>query len=277
VATVAAPTVAEALAAGAIAANELRGEVPAAAAERRVVEEPASEEPAAWAFAAAAPAAVESPPPPATGRWSTARVPAGLGVAVLAVAVIALILGNPFRASSEGGVAGETGSPGSSSAGISAAPATTIPSDGSPVVAPSIDPTATDDPAQPAGGAASTPRPTATATPRPGETAAPRTPDPTSPPTPTPRVTVAPTPPPTPTPTPNPTPPPTQEPTPTCLVVPNLVDLTVAKARTAWTGAGFTGGFSVPNGPGNRIIATQSQPPGACLPPGSAISVTTTT
>jgi hypothetical protein len=58
--------------------------------------------------------------------------------------------------------------------------------------------------------------------------------------------------------------------------VPQLVGMTVAKARTAWSTAGFTGAFTADKGPANRIVATQSQPAGACLPPDTAISVTAT-
>jgi hypothetical protein len=50
--------------------------------------------------------------------------------------------------------------------------------------------------------------------------------------------------------------------------------MTVADARTAWTGAGFSGAFS-PAGKGSRrvIVDDQSQTAGACIPPASAISV----
>jgi hypothetical protein len=48
----------------------------------------------------------------------------------------------------------------------------------------------------------------------------------------------------------------------------------VAAARSAWTGAGFTGSFS-PNGQNKLIVATQNRTPGACLPPTTTITVTT--
>jgi beta-lactam-binding protein with PASTA domain len=60
---------------------------------------------------------------------------------------------------------------------------------------------------------------------------------------------------------------------PACLTVPNLVGMTVAKARGAWRGAGFTGGFTA-DGAGRQTVVTQSQPAGACLPPGTSIAVT---
>jgi hypothetical protein len=53
-----------------------------------------------------------------------------------------------------------------------------------------------------------------------------------------------------------------------------MVGLTVAKARNAWTGAGFTGAFTAPSGPAKQIVASQSQPAGACLPPDTGITVT---
>ena len=54
-----------------------------------------------------------------------------------------------------------------------------------------------------------------------------------------------------------------------------MVGLTVAKARNAWTGAGFTGTFSAPTGPAKAIVTSQSQPAGACLPADTGITVTT--
>jgi hypothetical protein len=53
-----------------------------------------------------------------------------------------------------------------------------------------------------------------------------------------------------------------------------MVGLTVAKARNAWNGAGFTGAFTAPIGPAKAIVASQSQPAGACLPADTAIEVT---
>jgi hypothetical protein len=54
-----------------------------------------------------------------------------------------------------------------------------------------------------------------------------------------------------------------------------MVGLTVAKARNAWNGAGFAGGFSAPTGPAKAIVTSQSQPAGACLPADTGITVTT--
>ena len=48
------------------------------------------------------------------------------------------------------------------------------------------------------------------------------------------------------------------EPTPACIDVPDLVGLTVGNARSTWTAAGFTGGFS-PNGQNKRIVTGQKQ------------------
>jgi hypothetical protein len=56
--------------------------------------------------------------------------------------------------------------------------------------------------------------------------------------------------------------------------VPDLVGLTLASARAAWSGAGFTGSFSPALGSNNKIVQTQSQPAGACLPATTSISVT---
>jgi hypothetical protein len=53
-----------------------------------------------------------------------------------------------------------------------------------------------------------------------------------------------------------------------------MVGMTVAKARNAWSGAGFTGAFTAPSGPAKQIVATQSQTPGACLPADTTVAVT---
>jgi hypothetical protein len=50
--------------------------------------------------------------------------------------------------------------------------------------------------------------------------------------------------------------------------------MTVAKARGAWKGAGFTGAFTADGLTGKQTVATQSQPAGDCLPPDTAIVVT---
>ncbi len=119
------------------------------------------------------------------------------------------------------------------------------------------------------------PPPTRTSTPtaNPGPTSQPTavpTPRATPAPTPTPRPTPRPTPGPTPTPTPTP------KPTPTCLTVPSLVGKNVSAARAAWTAAGFTGSFTPLNGHDAKIVKTQNQTPGSCLPADTAIVVTTT-
>ena len=71
---------------------------------------------------------------------------------------------------------------------------------------------------------------------------------------------------------------PTPSPTPSCVapndVVPNLVGMTVANARGAWTSAGFSGSFSPANGLPNKTVTGQSLQPGSCQPSTSAISVT---
>ena len=58
------------------------------------------------------------------------------------------------------------------------------------------------------------------------------------------------------------------------MTVPKLVDLTVSNARAAWTTAGFTGSFSPAFGQNNKIVLTQSETIGACLPATTAIVVT---
>jgi hypothetical protein len=52
--------------------------------------------------------------------------------------------------------------------------------------------------------------------------------------------------------------------------------MTVQDARAAWTAAGFTGAFKPKPAPGQdtRIVQTQSQTAGACLPPTTGIVVT---
>jgi hypothetical protein len=218
----------------------------------------------------------------------TQRVPAGIGVAVLFVAVFALILGNPFQTGGAQGVLDATDTPSAPSFGIALEPtASETPDVGGGSAAPAThEPTGTDSTGKPAGAPRVTTRPAATPTLQPGATPVPlgATPTPTTtpPPTPTPpQSTPPPTPTPDPTPTPAPTPPPTPTPAPTptptpaCQTVPNMVGLTVAKARNAWNGAGFTGGFSAPPGPAKAIVTSQSQPAGACLPLDTGITVTT--
>jgi hypothetical protein len=89
-----------------------------------------------------------------------------------------------------------------------------------------------------------------------------------------------------PTPTPVPTPVPTGTPAPTgtpgpCIVVPDLITTpttpteTVAQARAEWTAAGFTGAFN-PSGQNPKIVLSQNQPVGACLPATTSVTVTHT-
>jgi hypothetical protein len=56
--------------------------------------------------------------------------------------------------------------------------------------------------------------------------------------------------------------------------VPDLIGLTVADARDAWTAAGFSGSFSPTFGLNNKVVQTQSETPGACLPAESSVVVT---
>jgi beta-lactam-binding protein with PASTA domain len=62
------------------------------------------------------------------------------------------------------------------------------------------------------------------------------------------------------------------------LAVPNLVGLTVAEARTAWTNAGFTGSFTPLTGSDADTVLTQttspSSTPGGCLVYTATVSVT---
>ncbi|MCV0377545.1 TadE/TadG family type IV pilus assembly protein [Microbacterium sp.] len=62
------------------------------------------------------------------------------------------------------------------------------------------------------------------------------------------------------------------------LQVPNLVGLTVAQARSTWTGTGFTGSFSPASGSDTNIVSDQttvpSATPGDCEDPSTTVSVT---
>jgi hypothetical protein len=53
-----------------------------------------------------------------------------------------------------------------------------------------------------------------------------------------------------------------------------LVGQTVSHARTAWTAAGFTGSFTPTFGQNNKVVLTQSELPGLCLPASTSIVVT---
>jgi hypothetical protein len=189
---------------------------------------------------------------------------AAAALAVVAV-VLAVTLGSGIRTTGgvEGAVfvpSGGTGSGARLSPGASASGSVGASAD--PTMAPSgpARPVAT-----PAGGndGGTTPGHTSNpaSTPKPGPTPKP-TPIPTSRPTPTPNPTA----------TPNPTP------TPGCITVPSLKGMTVQDARAAWTAAGFTGAFRPKPAPGQdtKVVQTQSQTAGACLPATSGVVVTAT-
>jgi len=57
------------------------------------------------------------------------------------------------------------------------------------------------------------------------------------------------------------------------MTVPDMVGMTVLNARTAWTGAGFTGRFDPRSGQNDKIVLTQSQAAGACLPATTTVKV----
>jgi len=58
------------------------------------------------------------------------------------------------------------------------------------------------------------------------------------------------------------------------MTVPALVGMSLRDARAAWTAAGFAGSFSPGLGQDAKIVQTQSQTSGACLPATSTIVVT---
>jgi hypothetical protein len=70
----------------------------------------------------------------------------------------------------------------------------------------------------------------------------------------------------------------TPKPTPTCLYVPNVTNVSVADARSAWTGAGFTGAFAPASGQDTLFVTGQStsppSQPGDCLEPDATMDVT---
>lgn len=119
-----------------------------------------------------------------------------------------------------------------------------------------------------------TPTPSPIPLPPPPSPLASPTPSPTPMTTPTPTPMTTPTPTPVPAPTATPTPAPTPGPTPGCATVPNLVGMTVSQARSAWADAGFTGVFTPTVGQNNKIVESQSQAVGDCLPITVPISVT---
>jgi hypothetical protein len=213
--------------------------------------------------------------PQAIRPWQSPRVPAGIGVVALLFVAFAVLLGDPFRPATDTALT-PTSSPSTRATGAVAAATTETPdSDPTSAEPPTTDPTiaATDAPPKPAG-QASTSGPGSTPLAPTGRTATPRPTQPAATPRPTARPTAAPTP--KPVKTPSPTAAPTPQPTPSCRDVPNLVGLTVAKARTTWTGAGFTGGFRTDpdHATGKTPVVGQNQSPGACLPPATAITVT---
>lgn len=73
-------------------------------------------------------------------------------------------------------------------------------------------------------------------------------------------------------------PPPGPPPPPTCRDVPDLIDLTVADARLAWSTAGFTGFFFPQTGQDAEIVVLQvpvAPPPAQCLEPDTTVTVAT--
>jgi hypothetical protein len=70
----------------------------------------------------------------------------------------------------------------------------------------------------------------------------------------------------------------TPKPTPTCLYVPDIINISVADARSAWTGAGFTGAFAPATGQDTQFVTGQStsptSQPGDCLEPDATMGVT---
>jgi hypothetical protein len=69
---------------------------------------------------------------------------------------------------------------------------------------------------------------------------------------------------------------PIDPPTAGCLIVPNMVGVTVATARSTWTDAGFLGAF-LPTNSDSRIVVAQvtdpSSDPGDCIPPDASVVV----
>jgi beta-lactam-binding protein with PASTA domain len=56
-------------------------------------------------------------------------------------------------------------------------------------------------------------------------------------------------------------------------IVPNMINLTVAAARSTWTGTGFTGTFNPTSGSDSDIVTSQSQSPGSCVATTTAVTV----
>lgn len=211
---------------------------------------------------------------PLTFRRSMAAVMRRLdsrrSVAAAALVMVAMVLGVTVAGGIRpaGGVEGSINVPSST-----ATRGTTSPTPRGDTASPAqtTDPTAT--PARTAVQATTAPGGVVTSDP----TATPRPPRVTPPPTATPRRTPVPTAIPTPKPTPTATPSPTPTPTataPTCKNVPELVGQTGKDAKAAWKAAGFTGPFQAPPGSDNKIVQTQDQTPGACLPANTKVVVT---
>jgi hypothetical protein len=197
-------------------------------------------------------------------RMDARRSIAGAALVMVAV-VLAVTLGSGIRAT--GGVEGAVFVP-SDRAGRSVGPSPS----GSPKGTAGGSAGATTAPSGPA-----RPFPTAAGGNDGGTTSTPApNPAPTPTPTPSPKATPTPIPTPRPTPRPTATPNPTPKPTPGCLTVPSLKGKTVQGARTAWTAAGFTGSFTPAHGQDTKVVQTQSQTAGACLPATTSIVVTAT-
>jgi hypothetical protein len=199
------------------------------------------------------------------------------GVLIAALAIFALTLGGGFRPA--GGVNGAidrtTSSPtadSSPSVGGSPSVVTTATRTDGPAATPhGQQVAATDGPTTPG----VTPTPAEEATPEQPEQTTSPTQQPTQRPPPTTPPTTPPTPEPTAAPTPTPTPTPTPDPTPTCKTVPDLIGMTVGNSRSAWSAAGFTGQFSPKAGQSGKIVTSQSQVAGDCLPATTTMSVRT--
>ena len=244
----------EALAAGALAANALRGEGPrdqgtggvgrgTDAVGRRTGGMGAV--PGVWAGVPTEPPATIAGPPPATRRGRPVAFPSASALRSSPRRCSRSFSGThsarvEWRARSTRRVRrrvrrGSEAPPGRAPQARARREAPTVDGPTDPA-----DPTGTGRVAESTNDPVQTPRPTATATPRPGATATP-TPQPTAPgatPTPTPPATPAPTPTPSPRPTPTPTARHRRRPytaAPAC-DVPDLVGLTVVNARSTWRG-----------------------------------------
>lgn len=59
-----------------------------------------------------------------------------------------------------------------------------------------------------------------------------------------------------------------------CFIVPNLIDMTVSSARSAWTAAGFTGTFTPSSGSNTNVVTSQTRTAGGCLVASTTVTVT---